>query len=235
MTRPFPRRSGNIFLERSLQGALTFFKDALFSDELARRDGLLQRVDPRAKIACLIAVLLAMSFIHNPAALLAFYAVSVALAALSRIGPLFFIKRTLFFIPLFAFFIALPAFFMYGPFSACLFVIRVTACVSFAVLVSITTRHSALLKALRGLGIPAVFVQILDMMYRYLFLFVCVFEEMHLALKARLVRRFGPRQARSWAVSRIGFLFKRSLRMSEEVYLAMLARGYTGEVKNDGE
>ncbi len=37
------------FLEKSLNSALNFFKEAVFSEEIARKKGLLQACDPRLK------------------------------------------------------------------------------------------------------------------------------------------------------------------------------------------
>jgi energy-coupling factor transporter transmembrane protein EcfT len=73
------------------------------------------------------------------------------------------------------------------------------------------------------------------MTYRYIFLFIRLFEEMHISLKARSLKQIDIKRARHWIASRISFLFKRSVRMSEEVYLAMLARGYSGEIKKYGK
>ena len=109
------------------------------------------------------------------------------------------------------------------------------AVVSFAVLMAISTRHNELFKSLRSLGIPNIFIQILDMTYRYIFFFVKVFEEMHLGLKSRLIKNLKRKDARRWVGARIGYLFKRSLKMSEEVYMALIARGYTGEFKKYGK
>ena len=91
-----------------------------------------------------------------------------------------------------------------------------------------------LLKALRSFGIPNIFTTTLDMTYRYIFLFVKIFEEMHIGLKSRLIKAFKKKRAREWISSRIGFLFRRSIKMSEDVYMAMIARGYTGEIKKYG-
>jgi len=124
---------------------------------------------------------------------------------------------------------------MQGLYSASVFVLRVATCVSFVVLGAITTRHSHLLKSLRSLGVPQVFASVLDMAYRYIFLFVKAFEEMHLSLKSRLVKRMHPAQGRRWAASRISALFRRSIRMSEEVYMAMAARGYDIKDKGNGK
>ena len=216
----------NKFIERSVKNAMEFFKETVFSDEIARSTGLLQSIGPTVKIGMLIAVLLITVFAHTVQSLITLYAVSVILAILSGINILYFIKRVWFFIPIFTLFIAIPAVFTHGLLAALIFVLRVTDCVSFVVLITVTTRHSQLLKSLLLFGVPAIFVKVLDMMHRYIFLFIRIFEEMHLSLKSRLVKKFNAKNARRWISSRIAFVFKRSLKMSEDVYMAMIARGY---------
>ena len=196
---------------------------------------MLQSIGPKAKLAMLAFFVLGACITRSMAVLAVLYIMSVALAALSGINYVYFLKRVWFFIPLFTAVIAIPAFFMEGPYTALLFVLRVATCVSFVVLVTITTPHNKLLKALRSIGIPAIFVTVLDMTHRYIFLLIKVFEEMHLALKSRLVEKFSGREGRRWIASRMAFLFKRSLGMSEEVYMAMLARGYDIEERVDGK
>jgi cobalt/nickel transport system permease protein len=222
------------FLEKSLNSALNFFKEAVFSEEIARKKGLLQRCDPRAKLIIFIILILAACFARAIPQLVVLYGLSIILAALSGISIIFFIKRVWFFIPIFTLFIAIPAIFMQNIYYAVIFVLRVTACVSFSVLITITTRHNELFKSLRSLGIGNIFIQVLDMTYRYIFFFVKVFEEMHLGLRARLIKKIKGQDARRWISSRIGYMFKRSIKMSEEVYMAMVARGYTGEFKKYG-
>jgi len=219
----------NVFLERSLRSALDFFKEAVFSEETAKKKGLLQSVDPRLKTALLIFTLIIACLIPRIEFLIGLYALSLIFAVSSGINLSFFIKRVWVFIPLFALVIAVPAVFIQGLFSAGIFVLRVATCVSFTVLVVLTTRWASLLRSFGSLGIPAIFIQVLDMTYRYIFFFVKVFEEMHMSLKARLIRRFSPKEARHWAASRMGYMFRRSMRMSEDVYMAMLARGYAAE------
>jgi len=225
--------SFNLFIERSLEGALNFFKEAVFSEEIARSKGLLQTINTRLKLPLLI-IFLAFSIFANTVFFLAgLYIVSVILAVYSGVRLVYFLKRVWFFIPIFTLFIAIPAVFIQGPYAALLFVLRVATCVSFVVVFTITTRHSQFLKSARSLGSPAIFTEVLDMTYRYIFLFIKIFEEMHLSLKSRLIEARRASQSRHWIASRIAFLFKRSIRMSEEVYLAMLARGY-GIEKEDG-
>lgn len=221
----------NLFIERSLKGALDFFKEAIFSEEVARSRGLFQSIGPKVKIVLLVVFLLVTIFAKTITTLTALYVLSLVLALLSGIRILYYIKRVWFFIPIFTLFIAIPAVFTHGLTTAVLFVLRVADCVSFVVLITVTTRHVQLLKSLRSLGIPSIFVNVLDMMYRYISLFIQIFEDMHLSLKSRLVRRFNAKAARYWISSRMVFMFKRSLKMSEDVYMAMIARGYG----NDGK
>lgn len=222
------------FIERSLESALLFFKEAAFSEDRARSKGLLQSTDPRVKIVLLTALVIVACLVHTITAISLLYAVSLLLAVASGIPLFSFIARVWFFIPLFTAVIAIPAAFIQGLLPACIFTLRVATCVSFVVLITMTTTHNRLFGSLRALGIPAIFVQILDMTYRYIALFVQAFEEMHRALKARLVRSMAPASGRSWIASRIGYLFRRSVRMSEDVYMAMIARGYTGDMKDYG-
>jgi cobalt/nickel transport system permease protein len=222
------------FLEKSLKSALNFFKEAVFSEEIANKKGLLQVFDPRLKIIMFLLLIIATCFVRNIPCLVALYVASLILALASGINIIFFIKRVWFFIPIFTLVIAIPAIFMQNLEAAIIFVLRVATCVSFAVLMAVSTKHRELFKSLRSLGVPNIFIQILDMTYRYIFFFVKVFEEMHLGLKSRLVKKFDKKSAWHWIGSRIGYLFKRSVKMSEEVYMAMVARGYTGEFKKYG-
>jgi len=118
-----------------------------------------------------------------------------------------------------------------GIFSALLLVGRVATSMSLALLLVLTTPWSALLKALRLVGIPQLYVQTLGMTLRYLTVLSKTVEEMILAKKSRMIRlkRMGTEQ--SWVAGRVGALFRRSIQLSGEVHLAMVARGYRGEVK----
>ena len=223
----------NLFIERSLKNVLDFFKEAIFSEDIANAGGLLQSIDPRVKLILLFIILIVTCLAKTIPMLIGLYLASIILAVLSKINILYFLKRVWFFIPIFTLVIAIPAAFMQGLYSAGLFVLRVTTCVSFVVLVTVTTKHNLFLKSLKSLGVPYIFVQVLEMTYRYMFLFIKIFEEMHISLKSRLVTNFDAARARHWIASRIAFLFRRSVKMSEDVYMAMLARGYALEDKKN--
>jgi energy-coupling factor transporter transmembrane protein EcfT len=48
--------------------------------------------------------------------------------------------------------------------------------------------------------------------------------------KSRVVARTTGKEQRWWIVSSLSVLMSRSFRMSDEVYQAMLARGFTGQI-----
>ncbi len=239
--------AGKDFAERSIRGALTFFREAIFADETAGLPGVLQSLDPRVKIVMVLLGLLLVLFTRSLAVLGVLYLLSVLLAAVSRIKLGSFLKRTWIFIPLFSLLIAIPAMFSFvspgesilsagafhitrqGVMSAGFFVGRVLASVSLVVLLSMTTRHFDLLKALRCFGIPHLFVMVLGMCYRYLYLFVEMVENTHRAIKSRVGSRIHYRKGQRVVAWNIAHLWMRSYAMNEQVYHAMVSRGFRGE------
>ena len=234
-------------------GALSFLKDSVFAEELAGRKGFLQSLDPRIKSVSLLLFITQSVFTRSIPVLVFLYLISLLLALASRIKPLFFLKRTWVFIPLFSLFIAIPALFnvftpgetltgwsilgvkfiitRQGLNAALTFVMRVATSVSFAVLLTVTTRHFELLKVLRIFRIPQIFVMTLGMCYRYVYLFVGMVENTFQAVKSRVGTAVHYKSGQKIVAWNIAFLWARSLKLNEEVYKAMLSRGYTGEAR----
>ena len=241
----------NNFIERSIVGALAFLKESIFADEYASQNGFLQSLDSRIKTATFLSVILQILFTRNILVLLCLYALCLLLAQISRINLGFFLKRTWVFIPLFSLLIAIPALFSVftpgeslltfkaagftliitrqGLHGATLFVTRVITSVSFVVLLSITTKHFELLKVLRIFKIPQVFVMTLGMCYRYIYLFVETIENTYLAIKSRVGTKVHYKRGQHIVAWNIAYLWARSYQLNEQVYSAMLSRGYRGE------
>jgi cobalt/nickel transport system permease protein len=118
-----------------------------------------------------------------------------------------------------------------GLFVAARFLLRVLACMSLVLVIAATTRPTLLLTSLRSFGVPRVFVMVLAMMYRYVSLLVRTAEELHLARMSREISAGRIGAERRWVASGIGFIFRRSRRLGEEVYRAMVSRGYEGEAR----
>jgi energy-coupling factor transporter transmembrane protein EcfT len=71
------------------------------------------------------------------------------------------------------------------------------------------------------------------MAYRYLFVLLGAVSDMYVARKARTIAA-GPvdhRAGRRFVAATAGALFGKAHALSEEVHMAMLARGYRGEAR----
>jgi cobalt/nickel transport system permease protein len=117
-----------------------------------------------------------------------------------------------------------------GFLGAVLLISRVGISVTLAVLLTLTTRWNTLLRALRTLFVPKIFIVTLEMTYRYIFVLITLLDDMFLARKARDAGNTSGAEQRRFVGSSIANLFGKSLQMSEEVYASMIARGYTGDI-----
>jgi cobalt/nickel transport system permease protein len=115
--------------------------------------------------------------------------------------------------------------------AALLLVARVGTAMSFILLLTLTTPWANLLKALRSLRVPAIYVQTLGMTLRYLLLLGQILQDMHLARKSRTLRSRKTRAEQRWVAGQMGMLFQRSLQLSTDVHRSMVARGYQGDVR----
>jgi energy-coupling factor transporter transmembrane protein EcfT len=84
------------------------------------------------------------------------------------------------------------------------------------------------LSALTVLRIPDVFILILGMTYRYIYLLLHVANDMFLSRKSRVVGHLDTAENRRMLAAISGTLLSKSLNMSSEVYLAMQSRGFRG-------
>ncbi|MEO8538939.1 MAG: cobalt ECF transporter T component CbiQ [bacterium] len=246
-----PRSRGRLgFVEKTLAGISGSIENAVFSEENARRDAFLQRRDPRAKVVAFVALIVATGLSRDWRVLGVLYAVTVAGVLLGKLELIPFLKRIWFGIPLFSGIVIIPSIFFVGGHdlfhvplgfitltatreglrAAGVFVLRVAVSVSFAVLLVLTTRWADILKSLRFFRVPAIFVLILGMTYRYIFLVLHTANGMFESRKSRVVANATGKEQRWWIVSSMSVLMSRSFRMSDDVYQAMLARGFNGQI-----
>ncbi|MEW5803847.1 MAG: cobalt ECF transporter T component CbiQ [bacterium] len=94
-----------------------------------------------------------------------------------------------------------------------------------------TNRFDISIKALEHLKVPNSIVQMILFSYRYIFVFLAELKRMSLAMK---VRKFAPstnlHTLKTYG-NFLGTLLVRSFERAEDVYQAMLSRGYTGTLK----
>ncbi|MGB6007760.1 cobalt ECF transporter T component CbiQ [Castellaniella sp.] len=234
-------------LEQLAAGLLAAMDHARRADRTTARRGLLQALDARIKLLTLTLIMLAALVAHRLLPIYALLGLTVLLAIASRVSVPRTLLRVWLGVCLFTGFIVLPALVLVPGeplwtlpvghltvtrqgVSNALFVmgraLTASSCMSLLVL---TTPWPLILKALRSFRVPAVAVMMLGMAYRYLFLLLQSAQELFVARRSRQLAPLDRRQARHSAIMTMAVLFDRSARLSNEVYLAMLARGYRGE------
>ena len=236
------------FVEATLAGLLEATDQALHAEELSARRGWLQGLDPRVNIVGLFALIIAAAMSHSLVVIAATFALAVALALLSRVPLRTLATRE--WLPVFIFTgcVALPAIFLTpgptiarlpllnweitatGTRSALYLVSRVETAATLALLMVLCTPWTQVLKALRSLGVPVVVVVMLGMTHRYIFLLLQSAHDLFQARRSRIVAPLDGAARRRLATTSAGVLLGKSLHLSHEVFLAMQARGFRGEV-----
>ena len=242
------RRRRKDFVEHTLAGLLGAFDQSLQAEELAAQRGLLQSLDPRVNLVGLMALILAATMSHSLAVICALFVCAVVLALLSRVPLRTLAARE--WLPVFIFtgFVAFPAIFLTpgpaisrlpllnweitatGTRSALYLISRVETAATLALLMVLCTPWPQVLKALRCLGVPVVVVVMLGMTHRYIFLLLQSALDLFQARRSRIVAPLDGAARRRLATTSAGVLLGKSLHLSHEVFLAMQARGFRGEV-----
>ncbi len=192
-------------------------------DPHSRIDSPVHRLPAAVKLAAALAILVAT--VSTPRAFVPAACVLLLAAALSRIPPLFLLKRLVFLEPL-ALGVAILAIFQ--PDGGRIFariVVRATLCLLTVILLSNTTPFAELLRVFRRVRVPALLITTLALMYRYLFVLI---EESERMRRARACRTFSRGRRGAWKslAAVVGRLFVRSTERAERIHAAMCARGW---------
>ena len=175
-------------------------------------------------------------------AFVAFFLLLVTAALASKIPLLLLFKRALIEIPFIFFAILMPFFgtgekfeiagielYREGLLAGTSIVVKGTLGVLAAVILSTTTTAREILRGLERLKLPAVMVQIASFMLRYVNV---ISDEMERMKVARESRGFVATGIKHWKVlaTSAAALFIRSYERGERVHLAMLSRGFDGNL-----
>ena len=235
-------------VERSLASFVDALEHAFYAEESAKKIGLLQKLDPRIKIAAVFPLIVIAALARRLGVIVALFATAVVLALLSRVPLATLAKRVWLGVLTFTGFISFPALFLtpgvaiytlpllgwsvteQGLRAAMYLIMRAETAATFSVLLVLCTPWSFVLKALRVLRLPIVLVVILGMTYRYIFLFLRNAHDMFMSRKSRLVGHLDGREQRRAATASAGVLMSKTIQLSGDVYLAMRSRGFQGEV-----
>jgi cobalt/nickel transport system permease protein len=242
------RHRGLGFADSLLHGLVAVLDHGLEAERVAAARGLLQRLDPRAKLAGLLALILAAVAVRSLMVLAGLFLLAVGLAAASRIPVALLARRLWLGVLLFTGVLALPAILLVpgepllrlplldwtatrqGLASAAFLLGRAETSSTLALLAILSTPWPHLLKALRSFGLPVALVAILGMTHRYIFVLLTTATQMLEARTSRLMGPLGSRDRRRIAAGAAGALLVSSLQLAGEVHMAMIARGYRGEV-----
>jgi energy-coupling factor transporter transmembrane protein EcfT len=97
-----------------------------------------------------------------------------------------------------------------------------------------TTPFQEIIKALKVLKVPDTFIMIITLCYKYIFIFSKTVEDMHLAKKSRMIREDSHAEAREWIAGRLVFIFRKTRLRCEELFKAMIGRGFSGPIRLHG-
>ncbi len=108
---------------------------------------------------------------------------------------------------------------------------RVINSLSLSFLVLYTTPFLEMVKALKILKVPDSFLIVISLCYKYIFIFSKTIEDMYLAKRARMLREEKNKRAREWIAGRLALMFRKTQLRCEEVYRAMIGRGFSDSIK----
>jgi cobalt/nickel transport system permease protein len=98
-------------VQRTIGAFSSFFVESSYAEGYARNEGLLQFVDPRFKLVGMLWLVVCVILVRRVEWVLAILGVTILLAAASKVGLGYYLKRVWLFIPLFTLVIAVPAMF----------------------------------------------------------------------------------------------------------------------------
>ncbi|MCW4001468.1 MAG: cobalt ECF transporter T component CbiQ [Candidatus Bathyarchaeota archaeon] len=237
---------------QSLRDLIEAAESLVYLEDLSNKKGLLQTINPLAKLVATVAMIVASLCIFNLSILLLICVVPLFLAVASRIPLKQMLSRTAM-VTLFSAFIAVPWIFggegtavwsatvggwhlavtSGGLMSFAVFVVRVWFCVASLITMVLSMGFDRTLKLLSSLRVPAVVIQLFSLTYRYFFVSLHEAQSVLIGKEARTYvhkKTFNLQSLRDLG-SVLSSLFIRTYERSERVYLAMKARGF--EVSSD--
>jgi len=242
------RHRHHSFAERLVHGFAQAMEHALDAEALGARSGFLQGLDPRTKLIGFFALILSGVLTRSLLVLVALFLLALILAFFSHVTLARLSKQVWVSVLLFTGVLAVPAMVLVpghsiwqipllhwnltlqGLRSAAFLIGRAETSATFALLLILTTPWTHVLKAMRCLGAPVVLVALLGMTHRYIFVMLQTALQMFEARRSRIVAPMDGAQQRKIVAAAAGVLLTKTFQLSTDVHLAMLSRGYRGEV-----
>jgi len=118
-----------------------------------------------------------------------------------------------------------------GMLGVAMLTMRVINSLSLSFLVLYTTPFPEMVRALKILRVPDTFLIIISLCYKYIFLFSKTIEDMYLSKRARMLGEEDNKKAREWTAGRLALIFRKTQLRCEEVFRAMVGRGFSDSIK----
>ncbi len=244
------------FIRKTMHHISEVFENEFFCEKYTRLPLLLQVIDPRIKFILFLAFLVFGSFAHSLVVLVILAAIPLIYAKLSGLEMKSYSRRTWLYLPLLVLVVSLPGasslyvqgtplfylitpgnmglqnglYFSFGGIEVALrLMLRAGISLSFGFLLLLTTRWSQITGALAVMHVPLLFISILNMAYRYIFVMSAAAGNM---MEARFLRTTGSlstQDNRRFMGHSAALLFLKSHFLSQEIYDAMCCRGFTGK------
>ncbi|MEE8398412.1 MAG: cobalt ECF transporter T component CbiQ [Desulfobacterales bacterium] len=220
------------------------FFDLGYMDTLANQESPIHRLDPRAKlITTLIFIVAVVSFgKYEVSALIPFFIFPLVLLLRGNL-PLWYLLKKLLLVAPFAILIG-----MFNPFldpqpllllgtvpvsggwiSFLSILLRFALTVGVALVLIATTGFNGVCMALEKMGVPNIFAVQLLFLYRYIFVLI---DEALRMVHARSLRTFNKKGMGIHVYGYlVGSLLFRTMDRAQRIHLAMLSRGFDGEIR----
>jgi cobalt/nickel transport system permease protein len=240
------RRTRRSLARRTADTIRSAVAEVLQNEAVAAGPGLMQRLDPRIKLISILLFAVTASLTHSIWVLLGLTVATAGLAAASGVGIASFSRKVWTSALFFGLLLSLPAMTAWitpgpvlvplGPLSitatgvvvAVRLTLRVAAGAGFGLLVVWTTRWTDLLQALTAMRMPDIVVATLAMTQQQIMSLLRTVEHVHLARESRMLTQGTTAQNRGWVTERMAFVAKKSIKTADDVYDAMIARGFSG-------
>jgi cobalt/nickel transport system permease protein len=213
-------------------------------DRYAEMDSPIHHIEPRVKIISFGILIVSAVFAGTISGALFFLMVATVILLASRLPVKFILARMqvicVFVIPILILMpLTVPGtpVFSLGPLTvsaegisfAVLVTIRSVTAILLVVTMLGTQRFDTTLKALALMRVPGIIIQMLLFTYRYIYVMIDEFLRIWSAMRAKGFTFRFSRYGLGMIGNCIGMLLIKSYERAERVYLAMIAKGYTGK------
>jgi cobalt/nickel transport system permease protein len=236
-------------IERTLRSFALALSRALLYEHTASLPGLLQQLDPRVRVVGVLILAVSVVLCRRIEVLAALFVLAILITLSSRVSLRSLAVRVWLVVLVFTGIIALPALFLtpgeaaftipfahlsvteQGMRTAVMLVLRVETAATLTTVLVLCTPSNQILKALGSLHLPAEVVTMLAMTHRYVFLLLETSNQMFESRQSRSIGKLSSAEQRKMTARTAGVLLSKSMELGQDVYLAMLSRGFRGQVQ----